>query len=266
MLVFALAVIAIIIVWQLMLKPSNDRNWSADQDTLPYAEINGNLVTMHNIRNFTYRSTSDYTESYYDKTYDLNKIKNVYYIVEPFAGLGAAHTFLSYEFEDDTFLSISVEIRKEKGEKFSPLKGLFKQFEIMYVVADEKDVVKLRTNYRKDQVFLYPIKASKEGISKLFMSMVNDINALNKEPAFYNTAMNNCMTTIAHHVNKVTTKKVPWNYTHLLPLNSDKYALELGLIDSLETDITALRAKYKINALAEQFADSEDFSLKIRGR
>lgn len=266
MLIALLVIVGSIIVWQLMLKPSNFRNWSPDQDTLPSAEINGSLVTIHNIRNFTYQSTTNYTPSYYDNSFDLNKIKQIWYIVEPFASYGAAHTFLSFEFEGNKFVSISVEIRKEKGEKFSPIKGLFKQFELMYVVADEQDVVKLRSNYRKDKVYVYPIKSTKEGAQNVFMSMVQSMNSLHDKPEFYNTLLNNCTTKIAKHVNKVSPGHIPWNYSFVLPSNSDRHAFNLGLIETTETDFEKVRSSHQINTLAEKYADDENFSLKIRGR
>src|SRR3989344_8920894 len=141
------------LVFKVFWRPSNDRDWELDQALLPFAEIDGSLVSIHNIRNFSYNSTTDYTPRYYDKTVDVSKLKNVYYIVEPFSTFaGSAHTFVSFEFEGDQFVAISVEIRKEKGEKFSAFKGLFDRYEMMYVFGDENDLIKLRSNYRNDTV------------------------------------------------------------------------------------------------------------------
>src|SRR5690606_8504462 len=124
------------------------------------------------IRNIEYRSVSDYDIRYYDKTFDLGTIESLWYVVEPFKGQnpGAAHTFLSFGFEGGDYVAISAEIRKEKGEMFSALKGLMRQYEIVYVIADERDVIKLRSNHRKDDVFLYPIAMEKEDIRELFVS------------------------------------------------------------------------------------------------
>ena len=113
----------------ILVRPSNERDWATDQAVLPYAEITGDTVSVHNIRNFSYKSVSEYTPNYYDATFDVSKLKNVYFIVEPFSGyVGAAHTFLSFEFEGDKFVSVSVEIRKEKGESFSAGKGILRQY------------------------------------------------------------------------------------------------------------------------------------------
>lgn len=264
-------IIAIVVVSYaalvIIVRPSNDRDWAVDQAVLPYAEINGNKVVVHNIRNFSYKTTTDYTPNYYDRTFDLDKIKNVYFIVEPFSGhaVGAAHTFLSFEFEDDKFVSISVEIRKEKGESFSASKGILRQYELTYVVADERDVVKLRSNYRHDKVFVYPIKTTPEKMRAIFVNMLERANELKEKPEFYNTLVSNCTTNIAKHVNEITPGKVSWNITYLLPENADRYAYEVGLIDNA-LPFEETRVAHLINDLAEKYADSPDFSLKIRGR
>jgi len=250
----------------IFVRPSNDRDWAVDQAVLPSAEINGNKVSIKNIRNFSYKSTSDYTPNYYDAIFELDKLKNVYFVVEPFSGyVGAAHTFLSFEFEGDRFVSISVEIRKEKGESFSAVKGVLRQYELTYVIADERDVVKLRSNYRHDKVFVYPIKTTPEKMRAVFVNMLERANKLNNKPEFYNTLFSNCTTNLAKHVDQITPGRVSWNITYLLPENSDRYVYDVGLIDnSLSFEET--RIAHYINDLAEKYADSSDFSLKIRGR
>ncbi|MFA6315057.1 MAG: DUF4105 domain-containing protein [Candidatus Paceibacterota bacterium] len=246
-------------------KPSNDRDWNTDQKTLPYAEINNNLISVYNIRNFSYASTTSYMPNYYDKVFDLNKLKKVWYIVEPFSGIpGSAHTFLSFEFEDNRFISISVEIRKEKGEAYSPVKGLFNKYELMYVVADENDVVKLRSNYRKDLVYVYPAKATVEKARALFLDMIERVNDLRDHPEFYNTITNTCTTNIVKHIDKITPNRVPlFNLRILLPANSDKLAYELDLIDT-DLPFEEARLRYFINNRAMKYADDPDFSVKIR--
>lgn len=265
----ALAVVALvfftIIIVGLATNPSNDREWNPDQELLSYAEVNDNLVTVYNIRNFSYTSTDEYEKDYYDKTFDLEKLKKVWYVVEPFEGVpGSAHTFLSFEFEDDEFISVSVEIRKERGESFHPVKGLFNQYEIMYVVADERDVIKLRSNYRKDDVYVYPARTSKEKMQALFLDVFNRVNDLKDNPEFYNTIVNNCTTNIARHINSITPNTVPLLSLRLIfPASSDKLAHQLGLLDT-ELSLEDARAKYHINKRAEAYADAEDFSVRIR--
>ena len=248
------------------IRPSNDRNWTEDQKILPYADIKNNLITIHDIRNFKYESTNKYTPSYYDKTFDLDKIKSVDFILEPFSEFsGAAHTFLSFGFENDEYVAISIEIRKEIGEEFSAFKGLFNKYEIMYVVADEKDVIKLRSNYRKDKVYIYPAKTTKEKKQALFLDILNEVNKLKNNPKFYNTLTNTCTTNIAKHINSISPKKVPLSYKVLMPGYADELAFDLGLID---TDLSPEEAKkiFLINEKAEKYSNSDEFSKLIRER
>ena len=250
-------------VWYLLQSPSNVRNWTEDQVTLPYTYFDGDTVTIKNIRNFTYESTDAYTPLYYDKPFDLNELISVDYIVEPFGSIGAAHTFLSFGFTNGSYLAVSVEIRKEVGESFSPWKGLLRQYELVYVVADERDVIKLRTNYRKDDVYLYPVRTSREHMRTLLTNMLIRINELYDTPEFYNTLTNNCTTNIASHINDITPERISWDYRLLFPENSDVLAQELGLIAEGMT-IKEARERYRINEKAERYADDPEFSKRIR--
>ena len=263
--ILSVIILVVFLAVNLLTSPSNDRDWLTDQTILAHAEIQKDFVTIKNIRNFSYASTTSYAVNYYDKTFDLNKIKKVWYIVEPFSGIpGSAHTFLSFEFEGNEFVSISVEIRKEKGESFSPIRGLFNQYELIYIIADERDAIKLRSNYRKDLVYVYPVKTSKEKIRELFVDMLERANELKENPEFYNTIVNNCTTNIAVHVNEIATDRIPLlNLRLVFPENSDRLAYELGLLD---TDLTfeEARERYFINDRALMYADDPDFSIKIR--
>lgn len=264
LLIVAGLVCIVVIFLIIFTEPSNSRAWNTDQVVLPYAQIKNNLITVRNIRNFSYTSTSTYTTNYYDKTFDLNKIKGVSYIVEPFSGFaGAAHTFLSFEFEGNTFLAVSVEIRKEVGESFSPLKGLFNNYEIMYVLADERDAIKLRSNYRKDLVYVYPVKTTKEKTQALFLDIIARVNELKDTPEFYNSAINNCTTNIASHVNTISPNRIPLSLALIMPADSDKLAYKLGLLDT-DLPFEQAREKFLINERALKYADDPLFSVKIR--
>lgn len=244
--------------------PSNNRNWSDDQKILPTARIDGNMVTIKNIRNFSYSSTDAYVPGYYDKSFDLDQIKKVYFIVEPFSEwAGAAHTFLSFEFDGGQFVAISVEIRKEQGEQFSALKGLLNTYELTYVIADERDAVKLRSNFRKDDVFIYPVKTSEEKMRTLFLDMIGRANKLADQPEFYNTLTSTCTTNIVRHINAIAPGRVPFSHKVLFPGYSDELAYDLGLIDT-DLPLKKIRERYKINDKALRFADDENFSTRIR--
>jgi hypothetical protein len=253
---YALLVVAV--------RPSNDRDWSVDQAVLPRAEIHGPLVTIRNVRNFRYEATDRYTPGYYDKTFDLRELDSAWFFVEPFGKGGAAHTFVSFGFRNRDFVAVSVEIRKEKGESFSPLKGLLRRYEIMYVIGDERDLVKLRTNYRNDPVHLYRIRTTPERIKAMFLAMLERANTLHEQPEFYNTLTNTCTTNLVRHVNQITPKRIPLRASVLLPATSDELAYELGLIDTVLPFEEAQR-RALINESARRHADDPDFSRKIRG-
>jgi hypothetical protein len=252
-------------VISLFTKASHDRDWSLDQKVLPEVSFRDMLVDIKNIRNFSYTSTSTFEVVYYDKVFDINKLKKVWYFVEPFEGIpGSAHTFLSFEFEDDNFVSVSVEVRKEVGELYHPIKGLFNKYELMYVIGDEKDLVKLRTNFRKDDVYMYEVDTTKEKAVALFVDILKRVETLKDKPEFYNTVWNTCTSNIVSHVNEITPKKIPfWDMRILFPEYSDILAFEVGLLktDSLDKES---RKRYLINEKAMKFADDTNFSRKIR--
>ncbi len=200
------------LAWWLSQKPSLYRDWATDQDILPAISFDKNLVEVKNVRNFNYNSATDYSVAYYDKIYDVDKLDSVYYIIEPFSTMdGPAHTMLSFGFADGSYVSVSAEIRKEKGESFDPIEGMMNQYEIVYMVGDEKDLVKLRANYRKDAVHMYPINTPKEKMQSLFFSVMHRADKLSKEPEFYNTLWNTCTTSILTHVNALRDEKISWS-------------------------------------------------------
>ncbi|MCL6501283.1 MAG: DUF4105 domain-containing protein [Pirellulales bacterium] len=245
-------------------RPSNDRLWSADQAVLPYAEIDGNRVTIHNIRNCTYRSETDYTVEHYDRTFDLSELETVDFIVVPFAEAPQlAHTMLSFGFGGRDYLACSVEIRKEMGETYSPIKGMLRQYELMYVLGDERDLVLLRTNHRLSEVYLYRSRATPQQARELFLDVLARVNKLYEQPEFYNALTNNCTTNIVQHVNRLAPGRVPYGLAVLLPGYSDRYAYDLGLLDT-DASFEETRARAKINMAAWLYRDAPDFSVRIR--
>jgi len=263
--IFLLVVVAIYLWWRK--RPTNDANWSLDQKILAYADFDNNnaigKVTVHNIRNITYRSETDYTPAYYDKTFDISKINSVDFVFVPYSKFKSlAHTFLTFGFEDGSHIAISVEIRKKVGQNFSALKSLFKQYELTYVVADENDVIKLRTNYRHEPVYLYPVKATKEQITKMFLSMLKRVNSFKEKPEFYSLFNNTCTTNIARHINEITQKKF-FSFKVLLPGYSERLAYELRMINT-NLSFEEMHAKFYINDKAMSNPEPTNFSEKIR--
>ncbi len=259
----AILLLAAALVYALI-EPSTTRDWNPDQRVMPLASFRGQYVDVSNIRNVEYRSTDDYTVRHYNRTFDLDALRSLWFVVEPFHGMeGPAHTLMSFGFADDVYVAISVEIRKEKGEKFSPLLGILKRYELMYVVADERDVIKLRSNFRKDDVFLYPIRTTAERRRQMFVEMLERANRLARHPEFYNTLTNTCTTNIVRHVNTISAGRVPWSYKVLLPAYSDELAYELGLIETT-LPLDEARRRFRINDRAARYADDPAFSRRIR--
>ncbi len=246
------------------IEPRNDRDWSPDLAQLPVATFDGANVLVRNVRNARYETTDEYTVAYEGRQYDLNRLESVWYVVEPFAKMrGPAHTFVSFGFGNGEYVAISAEIRRERGEHFSALGGLLKRYELTYVVADERDVILLRTNYRHDQVYLYPVRTTLWQRQRLFRAMLERANALRGHPEFYNTLTNTCTTNIVHHVNAIAPHKVPFSFKVMFPGYSDELAYDLGLIDT-ELPFAAARERYHINARAARYATDPAFSDRIR--
>ncbi len=262
---YALAALTAVVLGWMSIRPSGTRDWVPDQATLAEALMDGDAVTIKNVRNSLYRSTTDFDLTYEDRTYDLNQIDSLWYVVEPLSkdSPSVAHTFLTFGFKDGKHVGISVEVRKEKGEKFSPLWGLFKQFELIYVVGDEKDLIKLRSNHRKNDVYLYPIQMEPKEIRSVFTAMLTRANTLRDNPEFYNTLTNNCTTNVRDALNTAVPGSVPYGLGILLPGYSDALFYDAGLIET-ELSFADTKAHKRINERAMTHADDPDFSAKIR--
>ena len=246
------------------LTPSNDREWSPDQAVLSTAKIHGDRATVRNIRNCKYLGEGEYVVDYYDQTFDLKQAKSVDFLVVPFTDTPAlAHTMLSFGFEGEQYVDLSIEIRKEQGETYNPLKGAMWQYELMYVIADERDVIRLRTDVYKDQVYLYRMKASPEQVRDLFVDVLKRANRLAKKPEFYDTINNNCTNNLVNHVNRLTPDKIPYTIDVLLPGTADRLVYDLGMIDTTRS-FEETKAAARINDLAAQYGESPDFSTRIR--
>jgi hypothetical protein len=249
---------------QRLLEPSNDGPWSPDQAVLPWAEFHGQQVTVHNIRNSDYRTVDDYTVRLYTKTFDLRKLTSVDFIIVPFNDNPAiAHAMLSFGFEDKDYLISSVEIRKRAGQKYSALNGFFNQYTIMYVLADERDVMWKETIGFQQEAYVYRTKATPKQAQEMFVDVMRRVNKLVREPEFYNTLTNNCITNVRAHVNHLIPDGVPYDYRVLLPGHSDELAYDLGLIEA-KGSFEETRAAAKVNYKAYLYHGDPDFSRKIR--
>jgi len=261
--VFAVALVAIGVWWS-SIKPSNERDWQPEVARLAYATIDGDLVTVHNIRNFDYRTETDFTPAYYDRTYDLKKLDSGDLIAVYWMGPAIAHLFLSFGFGDD-HLAISIEARKEKGEGYSSAKGFFRQYELYYVVADERDVVRVRTNYRKDppeDVYVYPLRVPRENMRRIFLEYMRKLNGLREHPEFYNTLTTNCTTAILMNT-RVNQESLPLSWKVIVSGYAPAYVYESGRMDR-SLPFEELQRRSLVNAAGQAADQAPDFSRRIR--
>jgi hypothetical protein len=262
--VFGAVFAGFLLIWS-GVRPSNDRDWQPDVAVLPWAEVAGDSVTLHGIRNFDYRSETDYTPRYYDKTYDLRELDSVDLIAVYWMGDAIAHVMLSFGFAGRDYVAISIETRKEKGESYDTIRGFFRQYEQIYVVGDERDLIRLRTNYRKDppeQTYLYRAVGPPENARRLFLDYLREINRLKEEPSFYNTLTTNCTTNVVMHT-RVNPGDHSWSWKVLLSGYAPLYAYERGRLDT-SLPFEELRRRSHVNAAAQAADQAPDFSQRIR--
>lgn len=245
-----------------LIPASNHRHWQQDVAVLPYADISGNTITIQNIRNFDYTSPTDYTPAYYDKTVYLDQLQTVDFFLIYWGPRLIAHTIMSFGFEDGTYVAISIEVRKEEGEEYSPLKAFFKQFELTYVVADERDVVRLRSNYREEDVYLYRLKVETQLARDVFLDYFKVINRLVEQPKWYNALTHNCTTTIRGHT-KPYNPEAKFDWRMLANGLIDEMGYERSVIAN-HLPFEELKEKSLINPHTQSLDQDPYFSHKIR--
>jgi hypothetical protein len=261
-LVIALLPVVVVALWWTSIAPSNARDWTPDVARTARASFDGSRVTIQNVRNFKYRSESDYDQRWEMRTYNLDRILRLDLFLSFWGPTHIAHTIASWEFDDGQHLAISIETRKEKGESYSALRGFFRQYELYYVVADERDLVGLRTNYRGEQVYLYRIRIPASQARALLVDYLNEVNRLADHARWYNALTQNCTTTIRGHAqNAGAGGRLDWRL--LANGHVDQLVYERGQIDA-ELPFAALRARSNITEKAKAAGDSPDFSARIR--
>jgi hypothetical protein len=257
-----LAVFGLLLAWWLNIPPSNDRDWQPDVAVLPSATIDGDLVTIRNIRNADYRTEKDYTVRHYDASFDLKKLQSIDNYLVYFGSPAIAHTMMSFGFGDGRYVCFSIETRKRKGQEYSSVKGFFKQYEITYVVADERDVVRLRTNYRHEDVYLFRLMASSEMMRKVFLDYLKEVNRLREHPEWYNALTNNCTANVRGHTAPYNPLK-KWDWRIIANGYVDGFMYEQGVLDR-SLPLVQLKERSHINDKAIAIGDAADFSLRIR--
>ena len=253
---------AIVLAGWLTLKPSNEGNWQPDVAQLAWADINGDEFTFHNVRNCDYRTATEYTPHWETRTVRLSQMTGIDLAIDYWGSPWIAHPIVSFQFADTPPLCFSIETRKTVGQNYSTIGGLYRQYTLIYLVADERDVIRLRTNYRHEDIYLYHTTAPPDRARQRFQEYVRSLNALRTHPRWYNAVTTNCTTSIrTQHPNK---ERVPWDWRILLNGKADEMLHAHGALVTGGMSFAELKARSLINARAEAADASPDFSQLIR--
>jgi hypothetical protein len=261
-------VFLLVVVWHLLIPPSNDRPWRREVAVLPSAILDGNRVRLVNYRNFAYRSALDFDALYEEREIDVSRIDSLDLFISYWKIGPVAHTFVSFNFDDGSPpVCISIEVRPEIGESFDPFSSMFKQFELVYIVGDERDLVGVRTEHRNEDVFLYRINASPEAVRDLFRIYLERINLLADRPEWYHLLTDNCTINVIRYARKVGGPHRRFDVRHIVNGFIDTYLYYLGLLDT-QFPFAELRQRSHINEAARAAAVADggagDFSARIR--
>lgn len=259
-----LVAFAVLVASFFRIPASNDRDWQPEVAVTPWAEIKGDAVTIHGVRNFDYRSETDFNARWEDRTYDLKKLDSADVIAVYWAGKAIAHVMVSFGFAGKAYLAVSIETRKEKGESYSTLAGFFRQYELYYVVADERDVIRVRSNYRvpQEDVYVYRTRGPLRNIRRVFLDYLKTMNDMRERPRFYNTLTTNCTTSILMHT-RMNPESPPLSWKVLLSGYVPDYLYELGRIDT-SMPFAELEKISLVNPRAHAADKAPDFSQRIR--
>lgn len=258
----ATAPFLIVLAWYLSLRPSNDRDWQPDVDRLAWADVGGSRVTVHNIRDFDYRSETDFTPAWEDRTYDLDSLRTADLILVYWGSDAIAHGIVSFGFADGQQLAVSIETRKEKGESYSAVQGFFRQYELIYVFADERDVLRVRTAYRHEDVYLYRTRIAPPQARAIFLSYLAKADELRREPEWYNALTTNCVTDVLPHARAGGARgRMSWEI--LASGYAARQAYRNGMLDD-SMPFEELRSRSRVNDAANAADRTPDFSARIR--
>jgi hypothetical protein len=256
------ACVAAVAFWWLRIPPRNDRDWLPDVARTADASFDGSRVTVENVRNFVYRSETDYDEHWETRSYDLDHLTGANLFLSFWGPTLIAHTIATFEFDDAPPLAISIETRKEKGEEYSALLGFFRQYELYYVVADERDVVGVRTNHRGEHTRLYRVKMPVAEARALFVDYLQEVARLGSRPEWYNALTHNCTTAIRQHRKRLGTAQA-FDWRMLANGHLDELMYERGGIDT-SVPLEELRARSDVTERAKAAGEAPDFSQRIR--
>jgi hypothetical protein len=256
----------LVLSWWLTLKPSNTRDWQPDVAQTPWAEIEGDRVTIHNMRDCTYRAEFDYTCEWKTRTVDVKKINGTDLFITYWGSPWIAHPIVSFTVEGEAPIAMSIETRKEVGETYSAVRGFFRYYELIYIISDERDVVRLRTNYRTgEEVYLFHTRTTPQLAQAVFLDYLRRANELRNKPEWYNALTDNCTTNVTGHFRDVQRKLLPtWDWRQMLNGKADEMLYENGDLVTDGLSFTELKERAHINAAARAANDAADFSERVR--
>jgi hypothetical protein len=255
----------IVLTWWLCLKPSNQGDWQADGTRTASVEINGDQVKIHNLRNCDYRAETDYTNCWSDRTVYLSKLRYADLFFTTWGPKYIGHPIVSFQFGDNDHIAFSIEARYKVGQTYSAILGFFRQYELIFIAADERDVIRLRTNYRKDEeVFLYRTTVSPDRARKIFLIYADYLNKLKDHPEWYNAVTRNCTTTLDTQIAADVKNPQPWNYQLLLNGTLDELLYDRGRLVTGGLPFPELKRHEHINPAAQAADGSPDWSARIR--
>ena len=255
----------LVAIWWFSIKPSNDGNWKPDHLKTAYAKIDGDQVTIQNIRNCDYRTELDYTCQWETRSYNLANLRGADLFITWWGSPWIAHPIVSFDFVNQGHVAMSIETREAVGQSYSAVRGFFRQYALAYNVSDERDVVRLRTNYRKDEeVYLFRTTAEPALARKVFLDYLQRVNDLHEHPEWYNALTNNCTTNIAVSIAEARHISVSRDWRILLNGKMDEMLYEHNSLVTGGQPLPALREQAHINAAAKAADKSPDFSRLIR--
>jgi hypothetical protein len=255
------AMYALLLLWWASIAPSNARTWADDVARQLGGTVSSSAVTLHNVRNFDWRSDDDYDARWETRHYDLDRLASADAVLSYWGSRAIAHAMISFGFDDGQRVVFSVEIRRQRGQRYSPFGGFFKQFETALVAADERDIIRVRTNVRGEDDYLYPLRMDRPAMRTLFLAYVRAANRLVGQPEFYNTLTSNC-TTLVYRMARQIDPGLPWDARLLLTGYLPGYLHDVGAVDR-SVPLDELRRRGPITGRARNAA-RDDFSRAIR--
>jgi hypothetical protein len=261
----ALGGFLLVVAWWLTLKPLQHRDWQPDDAETAWADIQGDRVTMHNIRNCDYVTTKDYTCHWETRTYNLSNLRAADIFITWWGPTLIAHPIVSFDFGEQGHVPMSIETRDVVGQSYSAVRGFFRQYALIYIASDERDLIRLRTNFRKDEeVYIFRTTASPALARQVFLDYLQRFNELHNQPEWYNALTNNCTTNIAIAAAEARHKPVQWDWRVLLNGKMDEMMYEHDALVTGGLSLPALKAQAHINPAARAAGDSPEFSKIIR--